>query len=175
MKKVIKKYDKGGPTNKQKVEANRKKVEANREKVLLGKKSPNSSTYDSKPGSAGSTYTSTNEKGNVDYKSKTKESSKKGELITESKYTAFSKPRRTESSYSDTKPYRKTVKSAQSMDTTGYAAGKKTFVLNSKTKSPGDGDMYTQTSKKVSRKDVPKTLAKMQKMKKGGMAKMKMK
>ena len=51
--KTVKKYQPGGSANakkvaanKAKVEANRKKVEANREKVLLGKRSPNSNSYE---------------------------------------------------------------------------------------------------------------------------------
>lgn len=173
--KTVKKYQTGGSANakkvaanKAKVEANRKKVEANREKVLLGKKTPSSNSYESdKKGN--SKFTFTNNKGNVNYINKGTYN-KKANTYKESRYESFNKPRRTESDYSSGN---KVVTKAQSMDTTGYAAGKKNFVLNTKVKSPGEGNMYKQSSTKVPRKDVIKTLAKMQKMSKGGSTKKK--
>lgn len=171
MKKTVKKYQSGGTTNAQKVAANKKKVaanakkvQANREKVALGKYSPNSA-FTSKSGA----FTTTNNKGDVDYKHN---GSFDKNINKFSNYQAFpwDKPRTV---VETTKPGQSLykVKSATSMDTTGYAAGKKTFVKNTKTAIGSGGNAYKQTSKKVARKDVPKTLAKMQKMKKGGSTK----
>lgn len=168
---AVKKMQTGGATNAQKVAANKKKVAANakkvqtnREKVALGKYSPNSA-FTSKSGA----FTTTNNKGDVDYKHN---GSFDKNINKFSNYQAFpwDKPRTV---VETTKPGQSLykVKSATSMDTTGYAAGKKTFVKNTKTAVGSGGNAYKQTSKKVARKDVPKTLAEMQKMKKGGMVK----
>jgi hypothetical protein len=176
--KAVKKYQTGGSANakkvaankakveanRKKVEANRKKVEANREKVLLGKRSPNSESYQRKPGK--DTFMGTDEKGNVNWKNQYN-----GNKNTWYSAPGYDKPRREESTFDNSG--KRTLNKAQSMDTTGYAAGKKNFVLNTKVKSPGEGNMYKQSSTKVPRKDVIKTLAKMQKMRKGGSTKKK--
>ena len=61
----------------------------------------------------------------------------------------------------------------KSVDTTGYAAGKKEFTVNSITRKPGQ--LTTTKSAKINRKQVIPTLDKMKKaaskMKKGGMIK----
>jgi len=194
MKKTVKTYQAGGTTNAKKVEANKKKVAANakkvqtnREKVALGKYSPNSS-FSSNDSKGNSTHTFSNNKGNVVYKTKlvpdanakripSPESSTSS--IKNTTYEAFNgeKPRTTTKTVttnrSKTKPttWNTKLNSATSMDTTGYAAGKKTFVQNTKKAVGTAGNAYKQTSKKVARKDVPKTLAKMQKMSKGGSTK----
>jgi hypothetical protein len=175
MKKTVKTYQAGGTTNAKKVEANKKKVAANakkvqtnREKVALGKYSPNSE-FTSKSGA----YTTTNNKGNVDYKRNVSLNNTKDRAKV-SYYTAFpwDKPRTVVEVVEPGQTLRGVkVNSATSMDTTGYAAGKKTFVQNTKKAVGTAGNAYKQTSKKVARKDVPKTLAKMQKMSKGGSTK----
>lgn len=153
--------------NKKKVAANAKKVQANREKVALGKYSPNSG-FISKSG----VFTATNSKGDVDFKTNRLHS--EGKIVekpTDIMYEAFGygKPRVTVATLKPgQKGYERKIQSATSMDTTGYAAGKKTFVKNTKKAVGSGGNAYKQTSKKVARKDVPKTLAEMQKMRRGG-------
>ena len=63
---------------------------------------------------------------------------------------------------------------SERMDTTGFSAGKKTFTKNTTVESKS-GAPLQKSSKTVDRKDVPKTLKKMQSFRKGGNIKSKKK
>jgi hypothetical protein len=140
-----------------------KKKKASSKKSTL---TPNSYTYRARNDGSG-VYKATDDKGKYNYISTDKYKAKKdGTSKTSSKqYTAFVKPMYTVRSRSFAKdgsmgPVTKNFE--KSIDTTGFAAGKKRFTVVSKQKLPG-GDMYKITKSKTDRKGALDTINRMKK------------
>jgi hypothetical protein len=109
----------------------------------------------------------TDAKGKYDTVSRKKDKFNKSNVHTNTKeYTAYGRPRYevTSSNYDINAPHKlKTTKHFEkSIDTTGFAAGKKNFTVVSKQKLPG-GNMYKTTKSKTDRKGALDTINRMKK------------
>jgi len=143
-----------------------KKKKASSKKSTL---TPNSYTYRFRKNDKSSVYKATNSKGKYDFISSDKPTiNKSGTNVhdLEKRYIAGSRPTYvTTSNNYDIKSGKlgpETKHFEKSIDTTGFAAGKKRFTVVSKQKLPG-GDMYKITKSKTDRKGALDTINRMKK------------
>jgi hypothetical protein len=127
---------------------------------------PNSYTYRARNDGSG-VYKATDDKGKYNYISTDKYKNKEGHSGKRNTklYTAFTKPMYTVESrdfLKDGSMRPVTKHFEKSIDTTGFAAGKKNFTVVSKQKLPG-GNMYKTTKSKTDRKGALDTINRMKK------------